>query len=184
VEDSDSKKVEVPNSAYGVWLARDQAVMSFLVKGLDQDLLSQVVGLEHASDVWSTIEGLFISQSRSRVNMLRGALANTKKNNLTVAQFISKMRGFASELAAAGKIVDDDELKGYILGGLQGPYTPFVASMNAVPNTSLTDMCSQLQAFDGEEGILAEASQIAPVFQSYANVAARDMPPDTSPTYR
>jgi hypothetical protein len=35
--------------------------------------------------------------------MLRGALANTKKNDLAVAQFISKMRGFASELAAAGK---------------------------------------------------------------------------------
>ncbi|KAK1648593.1 hypothetical protein QYE76_066398 [Lolium multiflorum] len=111
VEDTNNKKTTVPNSAYGVWLARDQAVLSFLVKGLDQDLLSQVIGLEHAHQVWSTIEGMFISQSRSRVNMLRGALANTKKNDLTVAQFISKMRGFASELAAAGKIVDDDELK-------------------------------------------------------------------------
>jgi hypothetical protein len=96
--------------------------------------------------------------------MLRGALANTKKNDMTVAQFISKMCGFASELATAGKIMDDDELKGYILGGLQGPYTPFVASMNGVPNTTLTDLCSQLQAFDDRERILAEASQIAPVF--------------------
>jgi hypothetical protein len=73
--------------------------------------------------------------------MLRGALANTKKNDLTVAQFISKMRSFAFELAAAGKTVDGDELKGYILGGLQGPYTPFFASMNAVPNTTLTNLC-------------------------------------------
>ncbi|KAK1696548.1 hypothetical protein QYE76_013245 [Lolium multiflorum] len=45
VEDTNNKKTTVPNSAYGVWLARDQAVLSFLVKGLDQDLLSQHRGL-------------------------------------------------------------------------------------------------------------------------------------------
>ncbi|KAK1698168.1 hypothetical protein QYE76_014865 [Lolium multiflorum] len=173
IDDRDGKKVAIPNSEYAVWLARDQTLMSYLVKGLDMDLLSQVVGSEHASDLWSTIEGLFTSQSRSRVNMLRGALVNTKKNELTVPQFLSKMRGFASELAAAGKVVDDDELKGYILGGLQGPYTPFVASMNATPNTSLTDMCAQLQAFDDREVLLAESTQAVPVFQSSANAAAR-----------
>jgi hypothetical protein len=80
IDDLDGKKAIVPNSEYAVWLARDQTLMSYLVKGLDMDLLSQVVGSEHASDLWSTIEGLFTSQSRSRVNMLRGALVNTKKN--------------------------------------------------------------------------------------------------------
>jgi hypothetical protein len=70
--------------------------------------------------------------------------------------------------------VDDDELKGYILGGLQGPYTLFLASMNVVPNTTLIDMCSQLQALDDREGVLAQA-QITPVFQSSANIAARDV---------
>ncbi|KAK1696039.1 hypothetical protein QYE76_012736 [Lolium multiflorum] len=149
VEDSEKQKSTVPNEAYAVWLARDQTVLSYLVKGLDVDLLSHVVGLESAHQVWTTIEGLFASQSRSRVNMLRGALANTKKLELTVPQFISKMRGFASELAAAGKIVDDDELKGYILGGLQGPYTPFVASMNATPNTTLTDIHLQMSLLVG-----------------------------------
>ena len=156
-------------------------MMSYLVKGLDLDLLSKVVGLEHAHEIWSTIEGLFTSQSRSRVNMLRGALTYTKKNEMTVAQFISKMRGFASELAAAGKIVDDDELKGYILGGLQGPYTSFVASMNTVPNTTLTDMCAQLQAFDDRENLLAESAQNLSIFQSSANAATRAGPQQHRP---
>jgi hypothetical protein len=82
VEDSEKKKSTVPNEAYAVWLARDQTVLSYLVKGLDVDLLSHVVGLESAHQAWTTIEGLFASQSRSRVNMLRGALANTKKLEL------------------------------------------------------------------------------------------------------
>ncbi|XP_071685030.1 uncharacterized protein [Lolium perenne] len=99
-EDSEKNMISIPNDAYAVWLARDQTVLSYLVKGLDVDLLSHVIGLESTHQVWSTIEGLFTSQSRSRVNMLRSALANTKKLELTVPQFISKMRGFASELAA------------------------------------------------------------------------------------
>jgi hypothetical protein len=35
-------------------------------------------------------------------------LANTKKNNMTSAVFLSKMQGIADELAAAGKPVPDD----------------------------------------------------------------------------
>ena len=55
VEDEEKKKINVPNQAYAVWLARDQTVMSYLVKSLDSDLLAQVIGHEHAHQVWSTI---------------------------------------------------------------------------------------------------------------------------------
>uniref|UniRef100_A0ACD5WFK3 Uncharacterized protein n=1 Tax=Avena sativa TaxID=4498 RepID=A0ACD5WFK3_AVESA len=54
------------------------------------------------------------------------------------------MKGFAAELAAAGKPVDDDELKDYILNGLDGNFNSLVAAINAVLTTSLSDMCSQL----------------------------------------
>ncbi|KAK1667743.1 hypothetical protein QYE76_055902 [Lolium multiflorum] len=114
VEDAEKVKKQVPNDAYDVWLARDQTVMSYLVKGMSADLLAQVVGLEHASEVWATVEDIFASQSRAKVNMLRGALSNTKKLDSTAAQYIAKMKGFVSELAAAGKHVDDDELKGIV----------------------------------------------------------------------
>jgi hypothetical protein len=43
---------------------------------------------------------------------------NTKKLNMTAQHYISKMKGYASKLAAARKIVDDDELKDYIMNGL------------------------------------------------------------------
>jgi hypothetical protein len=92
VEDTDNKKVQVPNPAYAIWLARDQTLMSYLVKSLDTDLLAQVIGLEHAHEIWSTIQELFASQSRARVNFLRGALINTKKQDLTARQFIATMK--------------------------------------------------------------------------------------------
>jgi hypothetical protein len=80
--------------------------------------------------------------------MLRSSLSNTKKLYKTASQFITLMKGFAYELAAIWKKVDDDELKGYILADLDGEYTSLVSSVNAVPTTTLNDMCPQLRAFD------------------------------------
>ncbi|KAK1647074.1 hypothetical protein QYE76_064879 [Lolium multiflorum] len=175
-EDKDNKPITIPNPLYGAWLARDQTVLSFLMKSLNPDILAQVLGLEHAHEVWKTIEDLFQSQSRYRVNMLRSSLANTKKLDKTASQFITLMKGFASELAAIGKKVDDDELKGYILAGLDGDYTSLVSSINAVPTTTLNDMCSQLQAFDQRQIMLKENSTIPTAFETSANAAARRGP--------
>jgi hypothetical protein len=79
VEDAKKVKKTVPNPAYEVWRARDQTVLGYLDKGMSPDLLAQVVGLEHSSEVWATVQNIFSSQSRARVNMLRDALSNTKK---------------------------------------------------------------------------------------------------------
>jgi hypothetical protein len=49
------------------------------------------------------------------------------------------MKGFATELATTGQKVDDLELKGYILNGHDGEYTPLVAYINVVPSTTLID---------------------------------------------
>jgi hypothetical protein len=54
-------------------------------------------------------------------------------------QFVAKMKGFVSQLADVGKIVDDDELKRYILDGLDDQYTPFVTPINAVPSTTCAE---------------------------------------------
>jgi hypothetical protein len=79
IEDSDK---QVPSRAYAIWHAQDQALMSYLVKSLYSDLLAQVIGLEHAHEIWTTIQELFASQSRARINFLRGALINTKKHDM------------------------------------------------------------------------------------------------------
>jgi hypothetical protein len=155
-ENSEKEKKTVSNPAFEVWHARDQTVLGWLVKSISPDILAQVVGLEHASEVRATVEDIFSSQSRARVNMLRGALSNTKKLDLTADRYIAKMKGFVSELAAAGKKVDDDEVKGYILNGLDSAYNPLVTSVNVVPSITLNGMCSQLEAYDYRQNMLNE----------------------------
>ena len=133
VEDSEKKQKVVPNPAYSAWHVSDQHVLGFLLKSLSPDVISEVLDLEHASEVWQAITTLYSSQSKARITMLHGALSNTKKNELSIVQYITKMKGFASELSAAGKKVDDDAMKDYILNGLDGDYNPIVASINSVP---------------------------------------------------
>ena len=112
--------------------------------------------------------------------MLRGKLVNTKKCDMSADQFIALMKSFASELAAAGRIIDDDELKEYILGGLDGEYNSLVASVNAVPTTTLADVCAQLTAYDCRQQMLAETGQAIGRFQSSAKATTRGRPNNNS----
>jgi hypothetical protein len=77
-------------------------------------------------------------------------------------------------ICARKPVDDDDELKGYILTGLDGEYTLFVASINNVPTTTLNDMCSKLQAYDYRQSTLSKTEQTTTVLQSSTNVDARD----------
>jgi hypothetical protein len=105
----EKKKISVTKPAYVSWITRDQQVVSYLVNSLSEDILSTVYGLVHAAEVWRSLHALYSSQSKSRVSTLRGALTK-KKLDMTVQQYITKMKGYASELATARKMVDDDEL--------------------------------------------------------------------------
>jgi hypothetical protein len=173
VEDEHKKKTTVPNPAFDVWIAKDQQVVGFLVNSLSEDVLAHVFGLEHAADVWKALNDLYGSQSKSRVSSLRGAMTNTNKLDLTAQQYISKMKGFASELAAAGKKVYDEELKDYILNGLDGNFNSLVAAINAVPSTTLNDMCSQVLACEHRDNMLQSTGEAPGSFTSSVNAAPR-----------
>ena len=84
-EDAAGKKKTIPNPDYATWIARDQAVLSYLVNSFSPDILAHVVGLETTEVVWGAITKMFSTQSIAKINHLRGALNTTKKNNLTAA---------------------------------------------------------------------------------------------------
>jgi hypothetical protein len=164
VEDDNKKTVKLSNLAYDTWIARDQQVASYLVNSLSEDVLAHVFGLEHAADIWALLLIFSPCSLRPESIFCIRALANTKKEAMTVDQFISKMRGFVSELVAAGKRVDDDKLKDYILNGLDEDYNSLVASINVVPSTTLNEMCSQLKAFDMRQTMLTASGQHTSTF--------------------
>jgi hypothetical protein len=91
---------------------------------------------------------MFSSMSRSKVSHLQTALNNTKKKEMTVAQYFTVMKGFCSKLAAAGKIIEHDELVVYILNGLEMSYNALVDRVSSNPGISLDDLFGHLSSYD------------------------------------
>jgi hypothetical protein len=96
--------------------------------------------------------------------------------DMTAQHYITKMKGYASELATAGKTVDDDELKDYILNDLDGSFNSLVAAINDVPSTSLNDTCTQLLSCETRDAMLQSTGQAPGSFTSSINAASRRPP--------
>lgn len=104
------------------------------MNSLSKEVLTQVVGMESSTKVWTAIEMIFSPQSRSRITNLRIAFANTKKGSMTPAAYISKMKGIGDELAAAGHPISEEEMVSYILASLNHNYDALVATVGAIQN--------------------------------------------------
>jgi hypothetical protein len=59
-----------------------------------------------------------VSRSRARTVNTRIALATTQKGNMSVSEYITKMKSHAHEMASVKKPIDEEELVSYILVGL------------------------------------------------------------------
>jgi hypothetical protein len=49
---------------------------------------------------------------------------------MTITTYFSTMRGFADEMTAAGKPLDDDDIISYILNGLDVDYNSLIEQVN------------------------------------------------------
>ncbi|WVZ49645.1 hypothetical protein U9M48_000985 [Paspalum notatum var. saurae] len=88
-------------------------------------------------------------QTRARSVNTRTALATTKKGDLSIAEFVSKMRSLADEMASSGKPIEDDELISYILAGLDYVYNPIVSALvTRTDPLTVGEVYSQLLSFE------------------------------------
>ncbi|XP_071683659.1 uncharacterized protein [Lolium perenne] len=69
VEPTDKEKEvkEIPNPDYGPWLARDQILLSYLLKSLSREVLTHVHRIEHSAGIWRAVEEMFAAQHQSKI---------------------------------------------------------------------------------------------------------------------
>lgn len=171
VEKAEKTKEEQENSAYVEWVAQDQQLLGYLLSSMTKEILVQVSSLEHASEVWTAVSQMFSSQSKSRVLQLRSQLSRGKKGDSTAAAYYIKMKGFADEMAAAGKKLDDDDLISHILNGLGAEYNPFVSAMTTKDSLNLSDLYAQLLAYEAR--LIQQQGETSTQFFSSVNAATR-----------
>jgi hypothetical protein len=140
-KDDKGQDVVLHNPAYSQWVARDQAVLGYILSSLSRETLVLVATCICAADVWSELSKFYSSQVRARTVNMRIALTTTKKNQLSIAEFYGKMRSLADDMASIGTPLRDDELVSYILAGLDEDYNSVYSAVVPVLNPSLRVSC-------------------------------------------
>lgn len=114
---------------------------------------------------------MFSSCSRSQIVFLKNQLATTHKGDMSYATYFTKMTGFADDMAAAGKKLEDEDLISYILAGLDVDFNPFVENIcGRSTAVSLGDIYAQMLAT--QECIATQRR--SPQHQLSVNAAACD----------
>jgi hypothetical protein len=136
------------------WIAKDQHVLQFLLNSLSPDILSHVLGMNTTAEAWKAINAMFKTASRTKAQQLREKLNDTKKLTMIADQYFTKMKGFSSELSALGKPIEEEELLGYLLHGLdKTEYNALITSVHGNPNTTLDEFYEQLCGYDMRNGV-------------------------------
>jgi hypothetical protein len=104
------------------------------------------------------IKAMFASQSRTRVSNLCVALARMRKDTMTMTQYFTKMKGFANELAAAGRPIDDEELIEYLLAGLDDTYNLLFAAigLNSGAKLTVSELYAQVTSYDNRMELILD----------------------------
>jgi hypothetical protein len=103
---------------------------------------------------------LYSSQTRARSVNTQVALATTKKNQLSVSYYYSKMSQFVDDLAAFGALLRDAELVAYLLSGMDEAYNPVFTSIVAcVDPITPSELYSQLLRFEQHKSLQSSLMQ-------------------------
>jgi hypothetical protein len=137
------------NLAFETWYARDQQILGLILSNVGKEVQAQIIAAQTAAQAWSTVEKMYSTQTHAKTMNVKLALATTKKGTMSITDYVAKMKGFADEMAAVGKALDDEELVAHICNGLDADYNPVVTSVTARSDPiSIPELYSQLLNFE------------------------------------
>ncbi|KAK6137336.1 hypothetical protein DH2020_028917 [Rehmannia glutinosa] len=98
------------NPAYVLWMRRDQFLLSWMLASIGESMLGHVSRCTTTSALWSVLEKLFQTSSKARILQIRFMLQTLKKCDMSIDDYILKMRSFADDLNSVGQHITDEEL--------------------------------------------------------------------------
>lgn len=158
------------NPVFNTWICFDQFLLHWLLNSITETMIEHVVNCRSANEIWTTLGTLFHTISKARILQIKGLLQSTKKGNLSIHEYLLKMKRFADTLLEAGDPVSDENLCLYILGGLGSEYeSVMVALTNRSEQLTLQDLQFNLQTHEMRIQSLA-SSTIDSVQANLANL--------------
>lgn len=116
---------------------------------LSREILAQVATLSTPAEVWTAIHAMFAAQSQAQAINTRIELTNLQKGNMSMAEYLGKIKSLTDEVARTAAALSDPEIVSKILAGLDMDYNPVVSALTArVEPITVQELYSQLLSFD------------------------------------
>lgn len=138
-----------PNPDYINWERQDQLLAAWLQSSLSEGIMVLVVGLSSTSDIWRALETNFSSQSKAKLMQYKLQLQTLKKDNLSMSEYLTKIKTCCDLLGSAGYKVSADDQILHVLAGLGSEYDPVMVSITSrIEPWSILDVQSLLLSFE------------------------------------
>ncbi|XP_031271409.1 uncharacterized protein LOC116129821 [Pistacia vera] len=141
--------------------------------GKEKINLDQVSKCKFSTNIWFTLENEFLADSKARALNLKNLLQTTQKGNLTVSEYVKKMKGIAESLSSSGQIVSDEEVLQYVLDGLGPEFDAVVVNLTSRIESKFDSITLQEAQFLLQKYELRLEKFNSPDFPNYSvNVAS------------
>lgn len=123
----------VLNPASSAFQQQDNLLTSWLLSTISSSILSSFSEVQSASDVWTTALELFVADTDLKQSRLRHELHSLKKGNMSIREYVTKLKGICALLAAAGDPISMAERTAVLLAGLPSEFEGIVSSASLSP---------------------------------------------------
>ena len=96
--------------AWKTWNEKDKKVMFLILQNVTNGMIGHIQDLETSKEAWDTLERLYSTNTKARKIQLKNKLNNMKKNNLSVNDYVLKIKEVADALGSIGAPPKNDDL--------------------------------------------------------------------------
>ncbi|MBA0878429.1 hypothetical protein Goshw_015694, partial [Gossypium schwendimanii] len=159
----------VPNPDFLVHKQQDKLLAFWLLSTICDEVLVHLTNARTSFDIWSTVTCRFASKSGLTVSTLRHSLYSQKKGQLTMKDYLAKVKSLCDALRVAGNDISEQEQISIILTGLSVEFESIrmVASAMRVSLDLLAEMLTDCKARQQE--LLSNVSFQANLVQQHGN---------------
>ena len=115
--------------AYKEWHEKTRRVLHWLSVCVSDAMIGHIQECTNAKDAWDTLVKLYGTTTLARKMQLKQELSNVKKGNLSINDYVLKVRNIVEKLGSIGVAVEDEDMVLVVLNGLGKDYTSFQTSI-------------------------------------------------------
>ena len=137
------------NQEFVAWRHQDRMILSQIYSSLTPEIMAQIIEHSTSHFAWTMLEKIFASSSLAIIMQLHLELQSTKKDSISMIDYLMKIKGIADSLAAIGEPVSEQDQIMNLFAGPGAYYNAFMTEINTRDDrVSLETVQSMLVSFE------------------------------------